>query len=300
MTDVLEVARRHYAEELWFTAHMTSRALFDAFASVPRERFVGPGPWRILGQNGYWTTEETDPRHVYHNALIAIDEAKGINNGQPSLWAHFLDQLGVGLNDEVLHLGCGTGYYTAILAELAGPRGTVTAIEIDEVIVERARVALDPWHQVKVVRRDGSIGSFEPVDAIVASAGATHPMTSWLDALKPGGRLLFPLAAPGGAGAMVLLNRKTADSFAARLSFGTYFIPFRGATDPEVGGRLMEALKRDRGASVKSLRRDPHAQVETCWLHGDGWCFSSGEPVPTEAALRRCALITASSIEASD
>jgi protein-L-isoaspartate(D-aspartate) O-methyltransferase len=285
MADSLEVARHYYAEELWFTAHMTSRALFDAFASVPRERFVGPGPWRILSQNGYWTTEETDPRHVYHNALIALDEAKGINNGQPSLWAFFLDQLGVRLNDDVLHLGCGTGYYTAILAELVGPRGIVTAIDIDEAIVKRGRVALEPWPQVKVVHRDGSSGSFEPVDVIVASAGATHPVPSWLDALKPGGRLLVPLSATSGAGAMVFLKRRSEHNFEARIAFGTYFIPFSGACDPEVGSRLMEALKRDRGASVKSLRRDPHAQGETCWLHGDGWCFSTCEPVPTEPAL---------------
>lgn len=37
--------------------------------------------------------------------------------------------------------------------------------------------------------------SFAQVDHIVASAGATHPLRSWLDALLPGGRLLFPMTA---------------------------------------------------------------------------------------------------------
>jgi protein-L-isoaspartate(D-aspartate) O-methyltransferase len=153
MTDTIEAARRFYAEELRFLTHMSSPALFTAFARVPRERFVGPGPWRTLGLKGYWTTGNTDPRHVYHNALISLDEVKGINNGQPSLWALCFDQLGVRTGDHVLHLGCGTGYYTAILAELVGPEGRIVAIDIDEGMANRAREALGPWPQVSVVGR---------------------------------------------------------------------------------------------------------------------------------------------------
>jgi protein-L-isoaspartate O-methyltransferase len=41
LTDPIEAARRSYAEELRFTAHIRSRAVFTAFAAVPRERFVG-------------------------------------------------------------------------------------------------------------------------------------------------------------------------------------------------------------------------------------------------------------------
>jgi protein-L-isoaspartate(D-aspartate) O-methyltransferase len=179
----------------------------------------------------------------------------------------------------VLHLGCGTGYYTAILAELTGPEGKITAIEIDAGLAERARSALTPWPQVVVVHADGSIGPFEPVDVIVASAGATHPQPSWLAALKPGGRLLFPLAPSSGPGAMALLTRRSADSFDARLHYGTYFIAFSGACDPEVAPLLTNALSRDRGSSVRSLRCDAHEKNETCWLHSNGWCFSAREPV---------------------
>src|SRR6266576_4364784 len=107
----IEQARRWYAEELRHTAKVSSSAVVDAFAMVPRERFVGPGPWRIkspMSLDEYWTTGDADPHHVYHDVLIALDEGRGINNGQPSLWAFLFDRIGVRAGEEVLHLGCGT------------------------------------------------------------------------------------------------------------------------------------------------------------------------------------------------
>jgi protein-L-isoaspartate(D-aspartate) O-methyltransferase len=70
--------RGKVAEELRFTANVSSRAVVTAFATVPRERFVGPGPWRILSPMRLredWTTEDADPGHLYHDVLIALDEA---------------------------------------------------------------------------------------------------------------------------------------------------------------------------------------------------------------------------------
>ena len=43
----------------------------------------------------YWTTADADPRSVYHDVLIALDETRQINNGQPSLWAYLFDQLDI-------------------------------------------------------------------------------------------------------------------------------------------------------------------------------------------------------------
>jgi protein-L-isoaspartate(D-aspartate) O-methyltransferase len=286
MTESIEAARRCYAEELRSLAHISSPALFAAFATVPRERFVGPGPWRIKGMGRYWATEDTDPRRVYHNVLIELDGEKGINNGQPSLWALCFDQLGVSAGDHVLHLGCGTGYYTAILAELAGPSGSITGIEIDEALAERARIALEPWPQAAVVHGDGSRGLFEPADVIVVSAGVTHPLPAWLNAVRPGGRLLFPMTVTSGPGVMMLLTRKREDSFAARLLCGVSFIDFSGVRDSEVSGLLGKALRRDQGAPVKSLRCDSHEKDESCWLHGEGWCFSARAPLQAEPAAK--------------
>ena len=203
------------------------------------------------------------------SALVALDESRGINNGQPSLWAFLIDQLDIAAGENVLHLGCGTGYYTAIMAELAGPTGKITAIEIDAGLAEKARAALMPWPQITVSNADGANISFEPVDLIVASAGATHPLSSWLDALKPGGRLLFPMTATRRGG-MLLVTREAEDGFAARFLCQVGFIDFRGARNPDISRRLAAALGRDWGRAVRSLRRDHHAQVETCWLHERG------------------------------
>ena len=117
-------------------------------------------------------TPDADPRAVYHDVLIALDETRQINNGQPSLWAFLLDQLDVAAGERVLHLGCGTGYYTAVVAELAGPTGKITAVEIDADLAEKARIALEPWPQITVSNADGSNLSCEPADLIIASAGA--------------------------------------------------------------------------------------------------------------------------------
>ena len=175
----VEQARKWYAAELRFTARVRSSAVVNSFATVPREQFVGPGPWRIkspMDLAEYWTTDDDDPGQVYHDVLIALDKSRGINNGQPSLWVYLLDRLDLVPGEHVLHLGCGTGYYTAIIAELVGSSGRITAVEIDLTLAQKARAALADWPQVKLIQADGAHTSFEPVDAIVASAGANHPL----------------------------------------------------------------------------------------------------------------------------
>jgi protein-L-isoaspartate(D-aspartate) O-methyltransferase len=281
MTMATEDARAFYASELRFTARIRSERLVAAFAKVPREAFVGPGPWRIKSLwdlDRYWTTENADPRHVYHDVLIALDETRGINNGQPSLWAYAFDRLDVKAGEEVIHLGCGTGYYSAIMAELAGSTGKVTAIDIEEPLVARARTALMPWPQATARHADGAGMPLPAVDVIVASAGATHPQSTWLEAIRRGGRLLFPMTVTAGPGGMLLATRRTPSAFEARFLSRAAFIGFSGARDEGMSGRLLKAFQRDRGAhvgaNVRSLRCDEHVEDETCWLHGDGWCLS--------------------------
>ena len=65
----LAAVRAWYAQELRYAAAVKSSAIVRAFATVPRERFLGPGPWQICtgdGPNKYWTTEDDDPRRHRH------------------------------------------------------------------------------------------------------------------------------------------------------------------------------------------------------------------------------------------
>src|SRR5258707_2928411 len=99
MTD-LATQRRLYAEELRALVGFHSTALFGAFATVPRERFLGPGPWHVLvqspqGQFGYRTTDDADPGCLYKNVLVAIDRSRGLNNGEPASWASWIDALDI-------------------------------------------------------------------------------------------------------------------------------------------------------------------------------------------------------------
>src|ERR1700758_1133289 len=194
MAGSIEEARHSYAEELRFTAKLRSRAVVEAFATVPRERFCGPGPWRVLSPMAmaeYWTTQDADPRHLYHDVLIAIDEERRLNNGQPSLWARMYDQLELSRGDHVVHVGAGTGYYSAILAEIVGRAGQATAIEVDPILAARAKENLvAAWPQAAVVAADGFLFQPDrPADALVVNAGVTHFSPAWLDALAENGRL---------------------------------------------------------------------------------------------------------------
>ena len=220
------------------------------------------------------------PAAVYHDVLIAYDEKRRLNNGQPSLWALLFDKLKVTEGERVLHLGAGMGYYTAVLAELVGRAGAVSAIEIDERLARLAQEALAPWPQAAVASGDGAVGPFPKCDVVVASAGATHPPPSWLDCLKPKGRLIFPLTVTGEGGGMLLATRRSRDEFEARFICPVWFYDFAGAREASVSDRLRAAFANDRGAGVKSVRTDDHPEDETCWLHGEGWCVSRREPDP--------------------
>jgi protein-L-isoaspartate(D-aspartate) O-methyltransferase len=290
MTGTLEDARRWFAEDVRIAAGIKPGLVLDAFARVPRENFIGPPPWRVGTRVhgaeliGYQTLEG-DPCVLYHDVVVALDEERKINNGQPSLWAMMLAAVDPQPGECILHLGCGTGYYSAILAEIVGADGSVTAVEIDDGLAGRARLALSPWQNVAVVVGDGAEKPRNSYDGIIVSAGLTQPMNCWLDGLAPGGRLLFPLTMDGpqpswGGGAMLLVTRTKSVTFAARFLGPAGFVHFRGGRDPDANQKLVEAFRtrfRDM-AAVRSLRRDGHEQDSTCWLHGRDFCLSYRDP----------------------
>jgi protein-L-isoaspartate(D-aspartate) O-methyltransferase len=283
----LNDVREQYAAEIRASANLQSEALVRAFAKVPREHFLGPGPWQIPSpgvEADYRTTTDSDPRHLYRDVLVAIDPSRRLNSGQPSYLAFCIESLELHEGNRVVHVGCGVGYYTAIMAEVVGPTGYVAAIEIDADLAARAAENLRYLKHVKVIHGDGGNYDPGPCDAIFVNAGATHPRTVWLDCLRPGGRLILFLTVGfddtgAGKGGTLKVGREGPGYPARFLSSVTVFHCI-GARDDSANQRLLEAMRRGRWGSVRSLRRDAHELSDTCWLHGDDFCLST-LPAPT-------------------
>ncbi len=277
----LERARERYAQEIRGRAGLTNERLVRAFATVSREHYLGPGPWRVLKSlQKYETTPDADPVHLYADVLVAIDESRRLNNGQPSGLATWFGQLDLTEGARVLHVGCGVGYYTAILAETVGPEGAVTGVEIDAELAARAQSNLSGFAHVDVVSGDGSRFAAGPFDAIFINAGATAPRRNWLESLAPGGVLALPLTAAldeSGIGAGWVLRVVRRDSgYEARFTTPVGIFPCLGARCDESDEALREAYKGGH-AEVRSLRTDAHAPSDACWLHGEGLCVSRSE-----------------------
>ena len=99
---------------------------------------------------GYTTTVDANPGHLYRDVLVAIDAARFLNNGHPSSLAAWFDALDLQPADRVLHVGCGVGYYTAVVAETVGEQGYVTAVEIDAELAVVIAAATSATHSLGV------------------------------------------------------------------------------------------------------------------------------------------------------
>jgi protein-L-isoaspartate(D-aspartate) O-methyltransferase len=266
--------RRRFAEKIAERQKVSDPRLIEVFASVPREHFLGPGPWHVLDNTpGYVTTASADPSLVYVNAPIALDPVRRINNGEPSLHIGLLAQLAPRPGDHVVQVGVGSGYYTAIIARLVGPDGRVTAIEYDAALAQRATANLASARNVEVICADGTRHDFDPADGIYVNAGATRPSPLWLDRLKPSGRLIMVLTADNRWGQVLKVQRSDAGC-AATLLGPCGIIPCINGRDPVSEAAFAAALAGGGMDQVKSLRRDHHAADQSCWMHCDGFCLS--------------------------
>jgi protein-L-isoaspartate(D-aspartate) O-methyltransferase len=281
----LDHIRRFYAEEIRVVANLHSDSLTEAFASVPREQYLGPGPWLIRGADADLSappraTPNADPRHVYHNVSIVIDGSRQLFNGQPGTLGLWIDALQLKPGERVLHLGCATGYYTAIMAQMVGPAGRIRAVEIDPELARRARENLSEIAWAEVREGDGSCGLPEELDAVLINAGATHPLSVWLDALRLGGRMILPVTFTTdsmqniGKGGVFLITRQQ-DDYAARLISMVAIYSCAVARDAAMNERVRATLVKGTWFSVRRLRRDAHDPSPACWLHGSDFCLTA-------------------------
>jgi protein-L-isoaspartate(D-aspartate) O-methyltransferase len=271
----IEDHRAFYAKFVVASAGSKDERLIAAFASVPREDFVGQGPWSIVAGSSYVSTPSDDPRLLYHDIVVGLAADRHINNGQPTLHARCLSACAPAVGDAVVQIGAGTGYYTAILASLVGPAGTVIAYEIEADLAARARENVRHLAQVRIENASATDGALPGADVIYVSAGATHPPRSWLAALKTGGRLIFPLTASKNFGVMLLITHQGPERYTARVIVPAAFVPCVGARDS--ADLLDAAFQTPLIMAAKSLRRGTAPDATACCV-GDGWWLSQAEP----------------------
>lgn len=171
----LESGKRRLIDAL-AARDVTDRRVLDALARVPRERFV---PQALLNR-------------AYDNVALPI--AAGQTISQPLMVAVMTQQLQLTGDERVLEIGTGSGYQTAILAELA--REVVTIERIPELAhAARERLTALGYAHIEFHIGDGSLGCPEraPYDAIIVTAGAPDYPAPLYRQLGIGGRLVIPV-----------------------------------------------------------------------------------------------------------
>jgi protein-L-isoaspartate(D-aspartate) O-methyltransferase len=278
----LAIIRRAFAKQILAEAQVDDPRLELAFAQVPREDFLGPGPWvipRWLG--GYVPTPSADPVYLYIDGVVQIIAARHLNNGQPSGHARWIASASIKPGEHVVHVGTGTGYYTAIMSHLVGPTGKVTGIEIDADLTARCQANLASFANVRIVNGNGAAVPFDAADVIYVNAGVTRPADPWLDGLTEGGRLILPLTTSKGSmgddrprGAVFRIERRTPD-FLAQWITPVAIIPCEGARDQTSELALAAAFKKDGLEKwVTRLYRNNDIPEDRCWLRASGWCLA--------------------------
>ena len=234
---------------------------------------------------------DADPVYLYTNDLVGILPERHLNNGQPSLHAHLIHQASPAAGEHVVHIGTGTGYYTAILAHIVGPSGRVTGIEYEPELAARAKTHFAGYPNVDIIEGNGALVPFDEADVIYVNAGCTRPAESWLDRLADGGRLILPMTSDQGfgakdqglaarslaqierAGAVFRIERRGKDYLANWIS-GVAIFPCAGNRDEVSERALAEAFAKGGWQKVTRLYRNEEIPEERCWVRGAGWCLA--------------------------
>jgi len=276
-TSELSAVRRAYARQMGLMAGVIDPKVEAAFAAVEREKYMGNGPWSVTSilRGTSMMTPDDNPAHLYADNVVSIIPSKRLNNGQPSLYYRLFAESEVPAGAHIIHVGAGTGYYSAILAHITGPTGQVTAIEFEAELAARARTNLQQLPQVEVIQGDATQVPFAPADLILVSAGVSRPVDHWLDSLKDDGLLVLPMTPDKGMGVIFGIRRRGERYFASVLS-PVMIYPCSGARDPASAAALAEALKRGGERGVTRLYRGDSPPQENCWLRGDNWCLALG------------------------
>ena len=169
-------APRYYLEEIVAPACNNDQNIIKSFADIPRALFVDEG-MKVK---------------AYEDKALPIGMGQTIS--QVTTVANMLYMLELEKNNNVLEIGSGSGFVTALLSRLVTH---VYAVELLPQLMEKARTAIKSLRIINVSMKsdDGGKGwkEYAPYDKIIASAGATRLPQSLAEQLKEGGILVLPL-----------------------------------------------------------------------------------------------------------
>lgn len=218
---------------------ITSEPVAAAFASVPRHLFAPDAP--------------LEDAYNLHGIVVAKKDEQGLNTSvmsAPHLQAVMLEQAEIKPGMKVLEIGSG-GYNAALAAELVGTGGTVTTIDIDADITDRASACLDAagyGGRVRVVLADGEDGVPDgaPYDRIIVTAAAWDIPPAWIRDLAEQGRIVVPLAMRGTVRSIAFDCE--GDDLISRSYRLAHFVPMQGvgaAVERQILVREGIALRTD-------------------------------------------------------
>lgn len=194
---------------------MTLRADVErALRTVPRELFL-PGV----------SLEE-----AYEDTAVVTKRGDGVNLSSVSAPHLIADMLGQACGRHVLEIGSG-GYNAALLREIAGPDGSVTTVDIDPDVTNRARACLNEagYSDVNVVCADAEF-EIEPgrrYDEIIVTVGAWDVPPAWVGQLTNEGTLVVPLRTLGMSHSWAL--QRCGDHLISQSNHLCGFVPMQGA-----------------------------------------------------------------------
>jgi protein-L-isoaspartate(D-aspartate) O-methyltransferase len=209
MTDAFESERERMVERQLVRRGIRDERVLAAFRKVPREAFVRPDL----------------AKYAYDDNPLPIGEGQTIS--QPYVVALMTEAARIEPGTRVLDVGTGSGYATAILAQLAGE---VVTIERHQTLADNARATLERlgYRNVEVIAGDGTRGVPEkaPYDAILVAAGAPVTPRPLKEQLAEGGRLVIPIDVNAHQDLLVITRR--GDSFEEENLGGVRFVPLVG------------------------------------------------------------------------
>jgi len=188
---------------------MAESSVDRAFAAVPRENFLPPtsrGAAHLDEPVELWAGQTCSQPTTVHRMLTLLAPERG---------------------DRVLDVGSGSGWTTALLAQLVGPSGAVVGVEVLDDLTDWGAQNLAgasmPWARIHRALPD-QLGwpPGAPFDRILVSAGAEELPEELTDQLAEGGRMVIPVH-----GAMTVVDVHQGDPRVTRAPGAYRFVPLR-------------------------------------------------------------------------